>query len=897
MQTILNDELRSYDVRHDETAIEVIRDRAGLTGTKLVCGSGVCGACTALVDGQPVCTCLLPAGSLAGRHVRTIEDIAPHDASPALLHPVQRAFMAHDALQCGFCTPGFVVEAAAFHDRRRGEHGTDRPGRDEVARALAGHLCRCGAYAGIIDAVQAACAGEHDGPDAASPRVEALAKVTGRARFTADVRHEGQLEGVIRRSPHAHARVIAIDSSAARDMPGVRAVVDVLGADRVVRYAGQAIVAVAAVDQASARVALERIRIDYDVLPASIGLEAARAEGAAAVYSDPVARKAAPTNTEGAFIPGPWHGNVRRGVISPMSWLAQVARSRIAAARRAGDPNLIEGIWRTSAQVHAAFEPHCAVARWEDDHHVEVHASTQACDALARELARHFDLPAKNVHVLCECVGGAFGAKQRMGSEHIAAIALSRAANAPVRVVFDRPEEMTIGGYRPAAEITLAVLVGSAGRPRALSARVDSDGGVSVGAQIASLMGLAYGGPVGGPPRDLVDRDVVSHMPPGAPFRGPGGPVACWALEGAIDELAHRTGEDPVALRRRWDRHALRHELYDWVESIPEWRARGRAGASQGRFRRGIGLAAASWIHYYHAATQVEVESSAQGLRVGTASQDMGNGTRTVLATAVADVFGLSPTEVHVQVGDSRAPRGPLSAGSRTTTSIYAPARTAALRVRDQLIGAAVEVLGLSDARASSGGIDHATGHLAWADAFASLPAQRATATRRRDKGLPAIPLSFGADSVITGRDFTGAAQLSEVEVDTRLGTVRVLRSWTGLAAGRIIAPVLARSQCAGGVIQGLGYALHEERQHDGGGCVLTVGLEDYRIPGIADVPDMVIHFHESGFEHVLGRCVGMSELSTLAVAASVGNAVFHATGWRPHDLPIRPQRVLEGLR
>src|SRR5881275_99752 len=209
--------------------VDVIRDRLGLTGTKLVCGSGVCGACTVLLDGVPVVSCLLPARAAAGKSVTTVEGIGAEK-----LHPVQKAFMAHDALQCGFCTPGFVVEAVAFHDHWRAAKGNAAPSRQEIGAALSGHLCRCGAYDGIFRAVADACAGRFDGESVTSPRIEARDKVTGLAKYTVDIRHDGQLEGAILRSEAAHARIVEIDLAAARAMPGVAAAISLLGDDRIV---------------------------------------------------------------------------------------------------------------------------------------------------------------------------------------------------------------------------------------------------------------------------------------------------------------------------------------------------------------------------------------------------------------------------------------------------------------------------------------------------------------------------------------------------------------------------------------------------------------------------------------------------------------------------------------
>jgi len=238
----------------DALMIDVIRD-GGLTGTKLVCGSGVCGACTVLLDGAPVVSCLLPAHAAGGKSLTTIEGIGASG-----LHPVQKAFMAHDALQCGFCTPGFVVEATAFHDRWRATRGTATPSREEIAAALSGHLCRCGAYEGIFRAVAEVCAGRFDGNDPVPSRLEARDKVTGMARYTVDISHGGQFEGVILRAHLAHAKITGLDLAPARAIAGVAAAVSLLGEDNMIRFVGAPIAAVAARDRRTALKAIAAIR-------------------------------------------------------------------------------------------------------------------------------------------------------------------------------------------------------------------------------------------------------------------------------------------------------------------------------------------------------------------------------------------------------------------------------------------------------------------------------------------------------------------------------------------------------------------------------------------------------------------------------------------------------------
>lgn len=307
MKTTINGiENELADVGVTETAVHSLRQRCQLTGTKLVCGSGVCGACTIRVNGTPMVSCLLPAHHLEGQSIQTIEQYAGEN-----LHPVQRAVMVHDGLQCGYCTPGFIIESIAFYERWREIEGTKRPSREEVAAALAGHLCRCGAYLGIYAAVQAACAGEFDEATEVIPqRVDALEKVTGAAKYTTDIQLNGQLVGQILRSPYAHARVVAIDTTATAQMPGVKAIANFVEPGAVMRYVGQSLTAVAATDHDTAQAALAAITIQYEQLPTVIGLEAAMAANAPEIWQN--AQSEAPSAGEGLTLPGTWEGNVRK---------------------------------------------------------------------------------------------------------------------------------------------------------------------------------------------------------------------------------------------------------------------------------------------------------------------------------------------------------------------------------------------------------------------------------------------------------------------------------------------------------------------------------------------------------------------------------------------------------
>ncbi|WP_247510761.1 molybdopterin cofactor-binding domain-containing protein [Bradyrhizobium sp. 157] len=645
----------------DALLVDVVRDALDLTGTKLVCGAGVCGACTVLVDGEPAVSCLMPARAAADRNVTTVEGIGA-----AQLHPVQKAFMAHDALQCGFCTPGFIVETAAFHDSWRAAKGTAVPSREEIGAALSGHLCRCGAYDGIFRAVADACAGRFDGEEFAPPRMEARDKVTGSAKYTVDINHEGQLEGVILRSPFAHARIGELDLAPARAIPGVSAAISLLGDDRIVRYVGEPIAAVAARDRKTALAAIATIKLVSERLPSVIGLDEARRTDAPVVFEKP-ARKKAGDVSEGGGSPASWKGNIR-GPSAAFSKKPKKVRSWIDGARAANNPLLVEGTFRTGTQQHACLEPHAAVARFDGDR-LTVHVSTQAVFHLMELIAKRYKLDHDKVRVIVDHVGGGFGSKAALGVETITAIELAREAKAPVRVTYDRHEELSVTGYRPAAEMKIALLPSDQGELKALSLTAYADTGAATNSTIAALARLVY--PAEG--KELADFDVISNLPAGAPFRGPGGPPMAFALEQAIDEAAVRMNVDPIALRKRWDPDPNRQRLYDWALSLDVWRNRKPVAAQSGRYRRGVGVATGYWLYIWQPGSKVEVAVKGGRLIASTATQDIGTGTRTVIANTLAREFGLEPHEVEVRIGDSKLPEGPGSGGSRVTASVIPP--------------------------------------------------------------------------------------------------------------------------------------------------------------------------------------------------------------------------------
>lgn len=887
MECKLNGQSLAFEASPGTSAVEVIREQFKLTGTKKVCGQGACGACTVLLDGIPVLACLTPSEHLDGKTLNTVESYQ-HSG----LHPVQKAFAANDALQCGFCTPGFVMQGIFLYDKYRSKTSI-KPDRKVLAAALSGNLCRCGAYAGILDAMEQAIAGKYDDPDYLPdyPRVEALDKVTGKAVFTADIMLPQQMTGLMVRSTHPHARILSCNLEAARQFPGVEAVISLYEeTDPVLRYVGQEICAIAAVDMPTAKKAAEKIHLELEPLPFVVDPSEAALPDSPLVYKGKEKNRA-PNAAEGIVLPGKWKHNTRRPLVDLLSVFPRLASFRLKRAAKSKRSALFSTTFTTAAQIHTPFEPHCCVAHWEGEDKLRVFLSTQAVHWSAREIASIFGLKPENVKLTANHVGGGFGSKLDLGIEVPVSIKLAKITGTPVKVVFSRREEMMTGGYRPPTRIALSL---AANRDRkklkALSVKAETFSGIGINTLVGAMLRLVYPGM----PRLIDERDVVSNLPSAKPFRGPSAPQSYWAMEQAIDAMALELGMTPLEARIQWDPNRLRQELFRKVGKLTLWQERQENGAQSGRFRTGIGMASGNWFNFFHPKTKVKVAVSAKGISVTTATQDIGTGSRSVLATVVAEVFGLPAATVNVYIGSSSSVQGPTSGGSRSTNSLYNSAKEAALEVRGKLEAAVKDKLGEELAFFGEAGIHTAKGQIDWKELFVKVPAISATVERGHNTPwnlLSRAPL--GADDVAMGPGNLASVFVVKVVVDTLLSKIKVESVWGGIASGKIVVPELAKSQCYGGIIQGLSYALYEEREVDkSSGIPVNLNLENYHIAGIGDVPEMDLFFYEAGFEQHKGEVAGLGEISTIPVAAALGNAVFNALGATPRDLPLTIPRI-----
>ncbi len=889
--TTLNGAQRTFTAEIETSAIELIRGQAGLTGTKLVCGSGACGACTVLVDGAPHCSCIMPAIHMEGKQITTVEAHAQSD-----LHPVQKAFLAHDALQCGYCTPGFINEGIAFYDNWKRNAHRKRPTRADIAHAMAGHYCRCGAYQGIYAAIADACEGKYEGPEMPTYlRSDGPAKVTGAAKYTTDIALPGQLVGVIFRSRIPHGKIKRLDLSKAQAIPGVKAILR-LKTDDITHYEGEPLAALAAVDHATALAALHAIEVEYEPLPFIMDMRASMK--ADAVQIVPEDKKQVPSASEAPPFPGSWEGNVRKTLLSISSSDKSKAKRKIEKSLPESATHY-EATFVTPTQFHTTLEPHCAVADWRENDMLTVYASTQGMYFLAKDIAERYKLKEENVEVIAEHVGGAFGAKLTLHTAIKTAIELSRAAKTPVAVIYSRAEEFSEAGYRPSAEIETTITADPDGSNAAYTMAAYGNSGYAIGSNIADISGLGYTGIA----KSLVDYDVLTNFQPGAAFRAPGGPAACFALEQAIDQLAEQLKLDPIAFRRKWEEHPGYLALFDWVEKLPLWKQRGMiAGASRSSAKDGIvsgvGVAFGGWMHIYMPTVVVEVEARTSGLTVRNAVQDMGQGARSVLSKAVSDVFGIPIQDIKVEIGHSTYAIGPSSGGSRTTASIYPAAVEAAEKLQVAILKEVSQKLTLVDAKINPKGIVHAGGLLLWAESFQHITLLRADAKRGHNDGFnPMGLLPLGQDMEL-GQNRSYGVYVVKVEVDTLLGQTKVTEVHGAMRIGKVHVRPLAESQCQGGVIQGISHVLYEDRAIcPTTGRLLTRGLEDYHLAGIGDMPEIHIDFIEEGFEMVKQKGVGLAELCTIPVAGAVANAIYNATGYRPLVAPIVPQRMLAGLK
>ncbi len=931
------------------------------------CDAGDCGACSVLLDGRPVHSCIIPAQRLEGASVTTAAGLAPEGE----LHPVQQALADGFGFQCGYCTPGMSVTASTLC-----EHDLD-----DLDRKLKGNLCRCTGYRPIREAIRTALttgttsgcgptnagaprpeypalrtptsasptpappAGRRDsaattgvvaagtrrsakslpqpGAGAATPhgvgasaRPEAAARIVqGLEPFTFDEPVPGALFLRVLGSPHPHARILDIDASAALAIDGV---VDVLThehapatrfstarhehrtddpddtrvLDDTVRFVGQRVAAVVAETVSAAEAALRAIRVEYEVLPAVLDPEAARAPGAPLLH---------PLRT-------------------PDDRVAEAARNVVAAlhdehgdvaAALAASHVTVGGTWRTSRVTHAQLETHGSIGWLDEAGRLVIRSSTQVPFLTRDELCHVFGLERDEVRVTANRIGGGFGGKQEIFTEDLVTLAVLRTGR-PVAYEFSRTEQFQRASVRHPMRVSVELGATAEGVLTAMKVDLLSDTGAYGNHAIGVMFhSLAESTTIYRVPAKRLDAEAVytNNVPSGA-FRGYGLGQVILGVESAMDLLAERLGIDPFELRRI---NAVRegdplhgaseeHDADPFEEDLV-WGSYGLdqcLDLAQAALRRGNGVEAPSgWAVGEGMAASMIATMAPRGhiartsvslrpdgrirLRVGTA--EFGNGTSTVLRQIAATDLLAAPERIELWSADTDAvahDTGAFASAGITVAGKALHAACLALAERMRTIAADLSGTDPASARLTADGVLVGERLVTFAEIVAAAPPEQLD-----DAGLTADGSELGDI-----RSLAFNVHAARVAVDPETGTVRVLQSIQAADAGFLMNPAQVRGQVEGGTAQGIGSALYEEVLIDDGGRVLNPVFRTYRVPQSADVPDTEVYFAETDDSVGPFGAKSMSESPYNPVAPAIGNAIARALGARPYHQPFTRERV-----
>jgi len=860
------------------------------------CDAGDCGACSVLLDGEPIHSCIYPAHRLDGASVTTVAGLG----TPEHPHPVQQAFVDAAGFQCGFCTAGFVVTASAI----AGAEDEDLP------RLLKGNLCRCTGYRSIHDAIRGvsntsvAPAGDAAGRSVRAPAGMRVA--TGREEYTLDTTTTALLHLAVLGSPHAHARIVSIDVSAALAMPGVVAVLtrddspatlfstgrhehrtddpdDTLVFDTVLRFRGQRVAAVVAETIGDAQRALDAIAVEYEELPAVFDPALARSAGAPLLHDDkgPESRISEPG----------------RNVVAQLHGEAGDVEAGLAAADA-----VVAGSFQTQRVSHAALETHAARGWLDAEGRLVIRTSSQVPYLVRDELAHIFDLEPERVRVFTARVGGGFGGKQELLTEDLVALAVLRTGRA-VQYEFTREDEFTIAPTRHPmrVEVTLGATKDGVLTAMRVDELMDTGayGNHGIGVMFHSVHESLS---VYRCANKRVDAESVytNNLPSGA-FRGYGLGQVVFAVESAMDELARKLGIDAFELRRI---NAVRpgepmfvtdpdeesdldyggsYGLDQCLDLVETALADGPPPELPPEWRVGTGMAMAMIAtmpprgHFADTTVRLLADGSYE---IGVGTAEFGNGTTTVHAQLVATELATTVDRIRIRQSDTDVARYDTGAfGSAGVVVAGKALLAAATRLRSELLERATLITGAPGGSLEPDGVRVGDRLLTPAELLA-------TGELMADGSHDGTPRSVAFN-----------VHAFRVAVHPPTGEVRILRSIQAADAGTVLNPEQLRGQIEGGTAQAIGTALYEEMRLDGEGRVVTRTFRNYHLPQFADLPVTEVHFADTFDELGPLGAKSMSEAPYNPVAPALANAIRDAIGVRPHELPMSRDRIWRMLQ
>ena len=685
-------------------------------------------------------------------------------------------------------------------------------------------------------------------------RLDGPAKVSGAAKYTYDVNLNGMLYGKILRSPYAHSRIVSIDISQAESLPGVKVVRVIQGPGTEIQWAGDEIVGVAAVSEEIAEDALRRIQVKYEKLPHLVKEEDLSKAG---------------------------------------------DRLKPAAEQQKGEPEqalqesevISEGYYGQAVITHCCLEPHGQVVRWDDDENITVWASTQNVSGLGGQFAEPLEIPAGNVRTITPHMGGGFGSKFGADRWGIESARLAKQAKQPVKMLLDRDAELMVAGARPSLYGRVKVGAKQDGTLTGWESESWGTGGIGG----AGVPPLPYVFDI--PNQKKKHTFVTTNIGGARAWRAPNHPQACVVTMGALADLAAKLNMDPLDLflknvgltgaREETYRQELQKasELMDWKK---RWHPSGKGGS--GIHRQGLGLALHTWGgrgHNSNCNLSIHPDGSVE---VSLGSQDLGVGTRTVIAMTAAETIGIPLEGVRVNLGDSRFPPSGASGGSTTVGGVTSATRRAALDAQEQLLmrtapalGATPDQLEISQSKRIQVKGDPSRS-FSWKEACGRLGVRSLTAT-----GKNPGPGKLNSSGV-------GGVQMADVVVDIETGVVKMNKFVAVQDCGLVINIKTAESQVYGSVIMGVCYSLYEEKIMDEiTGRMLNPNMEFYKLAGIGDIGEIVVHMMTGpGYDD--RGVIGLGEPPVISPGAAIANAVANALGVRVSTLPLTPDKVLAAI-